>query len=51
MRPSKLGFRKMNPEEPEELKIEILNEIENQKYQIESLKKSVKPVAPDNSFF
>ena len=41
----------MDLEEREELKREILNEIELQENQIESLKKSVKPVAPDNSFF
>ena len=39
----------MNLEEQEELKIEILNEIEVQKHQVESLQKSVKPVAPDNA--
>lgn len=39
----------MNPEEREELKREILNEIEIQKHQIESLKESVKPIAPDNA--
>ena len=39
----------MNSEEREELKKDILNEIEIQKYQIESLLKSVKPIAPDNA--
>ena len=39
----------MNSEEREELKKDILNEIEVQKYQIESLLKSVKPIAPDNA--
>ncbi len=39
----------MDLEEREELKREILNEIELQENQIESLKKSVKPVAPDNA--
>ena len=39
----------MDLEEREELKREILNEMELQENQIESLKKSVKPVAPDNA--
>ena len=39
----------MNSEEREELKKEILNEIEIQKQQVESLHKSTKPVAPDNA--
>ncbi len=39
----------MNPEEREELKKEILDEIELQEKQVESLKKSVKPVVPDNA--
>ena len=39
----------MNSEEREELKKDILNEIEVQNYQIESLLKSVKPIAPDNA--
>ena len=39
----------MNSEEQKELKKEILNEIRIQTYQIQSLQKSVKPVAPDNA--
>ena len=39
----------MNFEEQEELKKEILDEIESQKYQVEILQKSVKPIAPDNA--
>ena len=39
----------MNPTEQEELKKEILDEIESQKYQVEILQKSVRPVAPDNA--
>ena len=40
---------KMNPEEREKLKKEILNEIEVQKYQVQSLQKSVNPVATGNA--
>ena len=40
---------KMNSIEREELREVILGEIESQKQQIESLSKSVKPIAPDNS--
>ena len=39
----------MNSSERERLKKEILSEIEVQKQHIESLYKSVKPVAPDNA--
>jgi len=42
-------FRKMNSGEQEELKKQILYEIEVQKHQIESLQKSVEPVVPDNA--
>jgi DnaK suppressor protein len=40
---------KMNSSEREEFREVILGEIESQKQQIESLLKSVKPIAPDNS--
>ena len=40
---------KMNSIEREEFREVILGEIESQKQQIESLLKSVKPIAPDNS--
>ena len=39
----------MNSSEREEFREVILGEIESQKQQIESLLKSVKPIAPDNS--
>lgn len=39
----------MNLEEQKELKKEILNEIQIQKYQVQYLQKSVKPVVPDNA--
>ena len=40
---------KMNSSEREEFREVILGEIESQRQQIESLLKSVKPIAPDNS--
>ena len=40
---------KMNSREREEFREVISGEIESQKQQIESLLKSVKPIAPDNS--
>ena len=39
----------MNSSEREEFREVILGEIESQKQQIQSLLKSVKPIAPDNS--
>ena len=39
----------MNLEEQKELKKDILDEIQVQKYQVQFLQKSVKPVAPDNA--
>jgi DnaK suppressor protein len=39
----------MNSSERDEFREVILGEIESQKQQIESLLKSVKPIAPDNS--
>jgi len=39
----------MNPREQKEFRELILNEIVSQKQHIESLLKSVKPIAPDNS--
>jgi len=41
--------RKMNSRDRKEFKAVILEEIESQKSQIESLLKSVKPIAPDNA--
>jgi len=40
---------KMNSREQEEFREVILGEIESQKHQIESLLKSIKPIAPDNA--
>ena len=42
-------LEKMNSNDREKLKNVILREIESKKHQIESLSKSIKPVAPDNS--
>jgi DnaK suppressor protein len=39
----------MNPEERKELKLAIAHEIAAEKHLIESLSKSVQPVAPDNA--
>ena len=39
----------MNSREREEFRKVILDEIESQKHQIESLLKSTKPIAPDNA--
>jgi len=39
----------MNSREREEFREVILGEIESQKHQIESLLKSIKPIAPDNA--
>ena len=39
----------MNYREREEFRKVILDEIESQKHQIESLLKSIKPIAPDNA--
>jgi len=39
----------MNSREQEEFREVILGEIESQKHQIESLLKSIKPIAPDNA--
>ena len=39
----------MDSREREELREVILGEIESQKHQIESLLKSIKPIAPDNA--
>jgi len=39
----------MNSREREEFKEVILSEIESEKHQIESLLKSIKPIAPDNA--
>ena len=39
----------MNSKEREEFRKIVLSEIKSQKYQIESLLKSIKPIAPDNA--